>query len=90
MCCKLLTNKFLLVLFSVQPLLVKYEISKLNLKQNPKLLLSKLTFIYNVQTCVPAILPPLKELYPGDLAHDLSGTISDIVKYYSEVNIILY
>lgn len=39
----------------------------------------RLILIYIVQTCVPAILPPLKDLYPGDLAHDLSGTTFDIV-----------
>lgn len=34
-----------------------------------------------MQTCVPAILPPLKELYPGDMAHDLRGTIFYVVIY---------
>lgn len=26
------------------------------------------------QTCVPAILPPLKDIYPGNLVDDLKGT----------------
>lgn len=25
------------------------------------------------QTCVPAILPPLKDIYPGNLVDDLKG-----------------
>ncbi|KAK1382217.1 TUTase domain-containing protein [Heracleum sosnowskyi] len=37
-----------------------------------------LLVIFHFQTCVPAILPPLKELYPRDLAHDLSGTSFDV------------
>ncbi|KAK1382216.1 TUTase domain-containing protein [Heracleum sosnowskyi] len=36
-----------------------------------------LLVIFHFQTCVPAILPPLKKLYPGDLAHDLSGVRTD-------------
>ncbi|KAL8090765.1 protein HESO1-like [Apium graveolens] len=40
-----------------------------------------LLVIFHFQTCVPAILPPLKELYPGDLAHELKGVRTDAEKH---------
>ncbi|KAK1382220.1 TUTase domain-containing protein [Heracleum sosnowskyi] len=43
-----------------------------------------LLVIFHFQTCVPAILPPLKELYPGDLAHDLKGVRTDAEKQIEE------
>ncbi|XP_074357612.1 protein HESO1-like isoform X2 [Apium graveolens] len=43
-----------------------------------------LLVIFHFQTCVPAILPPLKDLYPGDLAHDLSGVRTDAEKQIEE------
>lgn len=36
-------------------------------------------FLYQLffcQTCVPAIFPPLKDIYPGNIADDLQGTFS--------------
>ncbi|KAK6933128.1 hypothetical protein RJ641_036022 [Dillenia turbinata] len=32
-----------------------------------------LLVIFHLQTCVPAILPPLKEIYPGNMVEDLTG-----------------
>ncbi|XP_040999627.1 protein HESO1-like isoform X1 [Juglans microcarpa x Juglans regia] len=32
-----------------------------------------LLVIFHFQTCVPAILPPLKDIYPGNLVDDLQG-----------------
>ncbi|XP_057475650.1 protein HESO1 [Actinidia eriantha] len=32
-----------------------------------------LLIIFHFQTCVPALLPPLKEIYPGNLVDDLTG-----------------
>ncbi|XP_074341396.1 protein HESO1-like [Apium graveolens] len=32
-----------------------------------------LLIIFHFQTCVPAILPPLKDIYPGNLSDDLKG-----------------
>uniref|UniRef100_A0A7N0V3S7 Poly(A) RNA polymerase mitochondrial-like central palm domain-containing protein n=3 Tax=Kalanchoe fedtschenkoi TaxID=63787 RepID=A0A7N0V3S7_KALFE len=32
-----------------------------------------LLIIFHFQTCVPAILPPLKEIYPGNIVDDLTG-----------------
>ncbi|XP_063943701.1 protein HESO1-like [Daucus carota subsp. sativus] len=43
-----------------------------------------LMVLFHFQTCVPAILPPLKELYPGDLAHDLSGVRADAERQIEE------
>ncbi|WOG88171.1 hypothetical protein DCAR_0207405 [Daucus carota subsp. sativus] len=43
-----------------------------------------LLVIFHFQTCVPAILPPLKELYPGDMAHDLRGVRTDAEKQIEE------
>lgn len=33
-----------------------------------------LLVVFHLQTCVPAILPPLKEIYPGSMVDDLTGT----------------
>ncbi|XP_057979927.1 protein HESO1 [Malania oleifera] len=38
-----------------------------------------LLVIFHFQTCVPAILPPLKEIYPGNIVDDLSG-VRDVVE----------
>ncbi|KAL8090770.1 protein HESO1-like [Apium graveolens] len=43
-----------------------------------------LLVLFHFQTCVPAILPPTKNLYPGDLAHDLSGVRTDAEKQIEE------
>ncbi|PSR93135.1 hypothetical protein CEY00_Acc27745 [Actinidia chinensis var. chinensis] len=32
-----------------------------------------LLIIFHFQTCVPALLPPIKEIYPGNLVDDLTG-----------------
>ncbi|KAL6980589.1 Protein heso1 [Sarracenia purpurea var. burkii] len=32
-----------------------------------------LLIIFHFQTCVPALLPPLKEIYPGNMVDDLTG-----------------
>ncbi|WMV33324.1 hypothetical protein MTR67_026709, partial [Solanum verrucosum] len=32
-----------------------------------------LLVVFHFQTCVPAILPPLKEIYPGSMVDDLTG-----------------
>ncbi|XP_048140369.1 protein HESO1-like isoform X3 [Rhodamnia argentea] len=41
-----------------------------------------LLVIFHFQTCVPAILPPLKDIYPGDIASDLKvkGVRADVVR----------
>ncbi|KAG5599379.1 hypothetical protein H5410_030749, partial [Solanum commersonii] len=36
-----------------------------------------LLVVFHFQTCVPAILPPLKEIYPGSMVDDLTGTYND-------------
>ncbi|MCE5165701.1 Protein heso1 [Datura stramonium] len=33
-----------------------------------------LLVVFHFQTCVPAILPPLKDIYPGNMVDDLTGT----------------
>nr|XP_017215863.1 PREDICTED: protein HESO1-like isoform X2 [Daucus carota subsp. sativus]XP_017215864.1 PREDICTED: protein HESO1-like isoform X2 [Daucus carota subsp. sativus]XP_017215865.1 PREDICTED: protein HESO1-like isoform X2 [Daucus carota subsp. sativus]XP_017215866.1 PREDICTED: protein HESO1-like isoform X2 [Daucus carota subsp. sativus] len=43
-----------------------------------------LMVLFHFQTCVPAILPPLKEIYPGDLAHDFSGVRADAERKIEE------
>ncbi|CAH9065234.1 unnamed protein product [Cuscuta europaea] len=41
-----------------------------------------LLVIFHFQTCVPPILPPLKEIYPGNISDDLKG-----VRFIAEKNI---
>ncbi|KAK2968543.1 hypothetical protein RJ640_009388 [Escallonia rubra] len=41
--------------------------------------------IFHLQTCVPAILPPLKEIYPGNMIHDLTGVRAVAEKHIEEV-----
>ncbi|KAK3409172.1 hypothetical protein EUGRSUZ_J01227 [Eucalyptus grandis] len=43
-----------------------------------------LLVIFHFQTCVPAILPPLKDIYPGDIASDLKGVRADVVQRITE------
>ncbi|KAF8010007.1 hypothetical protein BT93_J0861 [Corymbia citriodora subsp. variegata] len=45
-----------------------------------------LLVIFHFQTCVPAILPPLKDIYPGDIASDLKvkGVRADVVRNITE------
>ncbi|KAK3031927.1 hypothetical protein RJ639_036723 [Escallonia herrerae] len=44
-----------------------------------------LLIIFHLQTCVPAILPPLKEIYPGNMIHDLTGVRAVAEKHIEEV-----
>ncbi|GAB4831840.1 Protein heso1 [Ancistrocladus abbreviatus] len=44
-----------------------------------------LLVVLHFQTCVPAILPPLKELYPGNIADELIGVRVDIERRIEEV-----
>ncbi|KAL2926290.1 Protein HESO1 [Bienertia sinuspersici] len=65
-------------------LLVK-EWAKANNINNPKFgtfnsYSLSLLVIFHFQTCVPAILPPLKDLYPGNMADELIG--SNFVLYF--------
>ncbi|KAI9078339.1 hypothetical protein K1719_039715 [Acacia pycnantha] len=43
-----------------------------------------LLVIFHFQTCVPAILPPLKDIYPGNIADDLRGVRVDAEKLIEE------
>ncbi|KAM7499300.1 hypothetical protein LguiA_023714 [Lonicera macranthoides] len=43
-----------------------------------------LLIIFHFQTCVPAILPPLKQIYPGNMVRDLTGMRADAEKYVEE------
>lgn len=43
-----------------------------------------LLVIFHFQTCVPAILPPLKDIYPGDITSDLKGVRADVVQRITE------
>ncbi|KAM7492003.1 hypothetical protein LguiA_034924 [Lonicera macranthoides] len=42
-----------------------------------------LLIIFHFQTCEPAILPPLKEIYPGNMVHDLTG-VRDVAEKHIE------
>lgn len=43
-----------------------------------------LLIIFHFQTCEPAILPPLKEIYPGNMVNDLTGVRSAAEKHIEE------
>ncbi|KAK3409169.1 hypothetical protein EUGRSUZ_J01230 [Eucalyptus grandis] len=43
-----------------------------------------LLVIFHFQTCVPAILPPLKDIYLGDITSDLEGVRADVVQRITE------
>ncbi|KAI6668935.1 hypothetical protein NL676_003820 [Syzygium grande] len=45
-----------------------------------------LLVIFHFQTCVPAILPPLEDIYPGDIGRDLKvkGVRADVVRKITE------
>ncbi|KAA8539492.1 hypothetical protein F0562_026184 [Nyssa sinensis] len=43
-----------------------------------------LLVIFHFQTCAPAILPPLKEIYPSNLVDDLTGVRADAEKHIEE------
>ncbi|XP_054798933.1 protein HESO1 isoform X1 [Prosopis cineraria] len=43
-----------------------------------------LLVIFHFQTCIPAILPPLKDIYPGNIADDLRGVRADAEKLIEE------
>ncbi|XP_047329261.1 protein HESO1 [Impatiens glandulifera] len=44
-----------------------------------------LLVIFHFQTCVPPLLPPLKEIYPGNLAVDLAGHRENAEKQIEEI-----
>ncbi|XP_059628091.1 protein HESO1 [Cornus florida] len=43
-----------------------------------------LLVIFHFQTCVPAILPPLREIYPGNLVDGLTGVRADAERHIEE------
>ncbi|XP_060175456.1 protein HESO1 isoform X3 [Lycium barbarum] len=43
-----------------------------------------LLVVFHFQTCVPAIFPPLKEIYPGNMADDLTGVRASAEKFIEE------
>ncbi|XP_050386164.1 protein HESO1-like [Argentina anserina] len=43
-----------------------------------------LLVVFHFQTCTPAILPPLREIYPGNLTDDLQGLRADAEKHIEE------
>ncbi|KAI5670609.1 hypothetical protein M9H77_10973 [Catharanthus roseus] len=43
-----------------------------------------LLVLFHFQTCVPAILPPLKDIYPGNVADDLTGVRAVAEKHVEE------
>ncbi|CAK9135655.1 unnamed protein product [Ilex paraguariensis] len=43
-----------------------------------------LLVVFHFQTCVPAILPPLKEIYPGNIVDDLTGVRAVAEKHIEE------
>ncbi|KAF3433654.1 hypothetical protein FNV43_RR24757 [Rhamnella rubrinervis] len=52
-----------------------------------------LLVIFHFQTCVPAIFPPLKDIYPGNIADDLTGLRADAERHIAEtcaVNILRF
>ncbi|KAG9151474.1 hypothetical protein Leryth_015088 [Lithospermum erythrorhizon] len=40
-----------------------------------------LLVIFHFQTCVPAILPPIREIYPGNMVDDLRGVRADVEEH---------
>ncbi|KAJ6892108.1 hypothetical protein NC651_025333 [Populus alba x Populus x berolinensis] len=44
-----------------------------------------LLVIFHFQTCVPAILPPLKEIYPRNVIDDLTGVRTDAERRIGEI-----
>ncbi|KAL9251998.1 HESO1-like protein [Drosera capensis] len=44
-----------------------------------------LLIIFHFQTCDPAILPPLQELYPGNMADDLTGVRAEVTSQLEEI-----
>ncbi|KAK9913597.1 hypothetical protein M0R45_037408 [Rubus argutus] len=69
-------------------LLVK-EWAKAQNMNNPKLgsfnsYALTLLVVFHLQTCTPAILPPLKDIYPGNLTDDLQGLRADAEKRIEE------
>ncbi|KAH9626305.1 hypothetical protein KSS87_021874 [Heliosperma pusillum] len=44
-----------------------------------------LIVIFHLQTCAPAILPPLKDLYPGNMADELIGVRADMERRIEEI-----
>ncbi|KMT18390.1 hypothetical protein BVRB_2g025420 [Beta vulgaris subsp. vulgaris] len=46
-----------------------------------------LLIIFHFQTCLPAILPPLKDLYPGNMADELIGIRADVEGRIEEVSL---
>lgn len=45
-----------------------------------------LLVVFHFQTCVPAILPPLKEIYPGNMADELIGVRADVQRRIEEIS----
>ncbi|KAJ7960156.1 protein HESO1-like isoform X1 [Quillaja saponaria] len=43
-----------------------------------------LLVVFHFQTCVPAILPPLRYIYPGNMVDDLRGVRADAEKHIAE------
>ncbi|KNA20550.1 hypothetical protein SOVF_050950 [Spinacia oleracea] len=46
-----------------------------------------LLVIFHFQTCVPAILPPLKDLYLGNMADELIGVRADVERRIEEISL---
>lgn len=44
-----------------------------------------LLVVYHLQTLEPAILPPLREIYPGNMIDDLTGVRSAAVKHIEDI-----
>ncbi|XP_058207139.1 protein HESO1 [Rhododendron vialii] len=44
-----------------------------------------LLIIFHFQTCVPALLPPMKEIYPGNMVDDLTGVRAVAERHVEEV-----
>ncbi|KAK9186553.1 hypothetical protein WN944_017941 [Citrus x changshan-huyou] len=44
-----------------------------------------LLVLFHFQTCVPAILPPLKDIYPGNLVDDLKGVRANAERQIAEI-----
>ncbi|GMH19067.1 hypothetical protein Nepgr_020908 [Nepenthes gracilis] len=44
-----------------------------------------LLVVFHFQTCIPAILPPLKDLYPGNIAGELTGVRASVERRIEEV-----
>lgn len=43
-----------------------------------------LLVVFHFQTCVPAIFPPLKDIYPGNIADDLQGLRANVERHIAE------